>query len=300
MDLADAASYFDDIPLRDAYTNALLSFKGQFSTFNETDPDGSVSTSRTLSVVPTATMPTRRVITLMGETWLLGDSSQDGIYGEAIRQNLPMRRVTDLFTVATPGQIIAGTGGTTAYGRKDYLMDKLDSGVTAGYYPFYNLFFTSAETAPATGMFFKTALGLVFRCRSAYAAKDGMICAQCDLIGGESGNSELGLTWANFGTGAYDPITDSYPTPSDRRDVLALLPHQLYAKNSQADPAYQPGDLTLLVRLTSGTVQVGQPLNLQVDRLTWASSAWGSGLVPARVVSITPELDTWSLHVRRA
>lgn len=288
MDLADVASYFDDIPVRDAYTNALLPYEVQFSTFNETDPDGSVSNSRTISMASSVALPARGVLTLMGETWIVGQTSQDGFQGSAIRKQAPMRRVTDLFTLRTPAQAVAQSGGLTAYGRKDYLMDKVDSGTSADYYPFYNVFFAGSELAPARGVFFQ-APGVLLRCRSTYTAKDGMLCAQADLVDASA------RTYADFGGTTYDPVTESYGPSTDRRDVLALLPHQLYLKTGKSSHSFDPGDLTLLVGV-SGTVTPGQRLSLHLDPLPWLGT---SGSAQYQVLSKTLEVDAWNLHVRR-
>lgn len=294
MRLKNVARYFDDTPLADAYTGQALGYKGQFSTFMEADPDGSVSTSRSMSLKPEAVLPSRRVVTLLGETWLLGEPSRDGFKGEAIRQTVPMRRVTDLFSITTPGQLMTGLTGVSAYGRRDYLKDTVDGTTSAGYFPFYQLFFASSETAPLPGAFFRSDTGALYRCRSLYAAKDGMTCAQCDLI------DRSGTTFAEFGSPTYDPITDSYGEPGAQRQALAILPHQNFIKASPADPPYLPGDLTLLVRQLDGAVEVGQPFKLHTEALEWLQPEWWSGLVPARVLSVTPEADVWNLHIRRA
>lgn len=293
MKLSNVASFFDDIPVYDAYTGALLSFKAQFSTFDETDPDGSVSTSRSMSVHPGAALPTRRVATLLGETWLLGDESRDGFQGEAIRKTVPMRRATDLFKVLTPGQVISNAAGVSAYGRKDYLKDTVDGPATSDYFPFYQVAFASAETAPATGAFFQAG-GKLYRCRSTYAARDGMTIAQADLV------PHSGLTVADFSSPTYDPISDTYVGAVTRRNVLVTPHHQFYRRASQADPSYMPGDLSLFTRLLDGQVKVGQQLKLQVDNFEWVSPQWWSGLVPAQVLAVTSESDAWVLHIRRA
>lgn len=294
MRLVNAAKYFDDIKLTDAYTLATLPYKGQFSSFQETDPDGSVSTSRSMSIAPGLALPARGVVNLLGETWLLGEPSQDGIFGASIRQTVPMKRVTDLFSQLTPGQAVSSATGTTIYGRKDHLLDNRDTVTSSGYFPFYELFFSYKEALPVTGTFFRTPSGTLFRCRSAYEAATRILCAQCDLV------DKAGLTTADFGSTVYDPITDTYATGAASRTVLAMYPHQLYVKTTEADPAFRAGDLTILVRMVDGDVQVGQQLTLQTAGLDWVDPRWWEGGVLAQILSVTPEADAWNLHIRRA
>ena len=293
MKLHNVATFFDDIPVYDAYTGALLGFKAQFSSFDETDPDGSVSTSRSMSVHPGAVMPTRRVITLMGETWMLGEESRDGFQGEAIRKTVPMRRTTDLFKVLTPGQVISGAAGVSAYGRKDYYKDTVDGPATSDYFPFYLIALPSSETAPAKGVFFESG-GSLYRCRSTYTSKDGVTIANSDLV------PHSAVTVADFGSPVYDPVTDTYVGAEVRREVLVMPHHQFYRKTSEGNPSYMPGDLTLFTRLLDGQVQVGQQIKLEVDNYEWISPQWWSGLVPAQVLAVTSESDAWVLHIRRA
>ena len=233
-------------------------------------------------------LPARGVLTLLGETWIVGDTSQDGFQGSAIRKQAPMRRVTDLFTLRTPAQAISQIGGVTAYGRKDYLMDKVDGGTSADYFPFYTVFFAASELTPARGVFMQ-APGALLRCRSTYTAKDGMVCAQADLVEASA------RTYADFGGAVFDPITETYGPSTDRRDVLALLPHQLYLKTSKSSQSFEPGDLTLLVG-TSGTVTPGQRLSLHLDLVPWLGA---NGSAQYQVLSKVLEGDAWNLHVRR-
>ncbi len=294
MRLKNAAKYFDDIPITDAYTDTLLPYKGQFSTFIEQNPDGSTATTRTMSLAPGLALPERGVIKLLGETWMVGQTSQDGIYGESIRQTVPLRRVTDLFTKLTPGQAVVRGPSTTLYGRKQYLKDTTDATQTAAYFPFYELYFSAGEELPRPGTFFRTPKGTLFRSRSAYRTMTEMVCAQCDLV------EKSSTTTAEFGSMLYDPILDSYGTGMQVRQVMVMMPHQLHNKTSPDDPTYQPGDLTLLVRIEDGDVKVGQQMQLQTSGIEWADPRWWRGTVPTQILRVTPEFDAWNLHIRRA
>ena len=293
MKLSDAAKYFDDIPVVAPYTGLTLPFKVQCSTFEETDPDGSVSRNRTMSIAPGITLPARRVGKLFSEIWLMGETSQDGIFGRAIRQTVPLRRATDLFQIATPAEILAGTVASpanTAYGRQDYLKSTVDGAVSAMYYPFYNMFFTSTESAVSARMWLKTSTNKFFRCRSTYPTKDGMVCAESDQL------DSTGLTTAVFDGSTYDPITDTYNTVVNPAvPAYVIFPHQMFWKKDRPEPSYTQGDLTVLVRKADVTPVLGQTLTLAVP-----PAGWADGPLKVEIVSIATELDAWNLHVRRA
>jgi hypothetical protein len=297
MRLLNAARYFDDIALTDPYTGFPLAYKAQFSTFDETDPDGSVSRSRSMSLAPGLALPPRRAVSLLGETWLLGDPAMDGVLGRPIRQTVPMRRATEMFSVLTPGQAILAEAGIPCYGRKDYLKDTVDGTTSSEYFPFYNLYFASTETSPQPRSMFRGPDGRLYRCRSLYVTKDGMACAQCDLM------DKASVTYAEFGSEVYDPISDTYAAGLLQMPAIIMLPHQLFNKRSQSDATFHAGDLTLLIRqidfVPRIVPKVGQKVSVDASDLEWVDTDWWSGVTPAQVLNVTSELDAWNLHIRR-
>jgi hypothetical protein len=294
MRLLNAARYFDDIALIDPYTGFPLAYKAQFSTFDETDPDGSVSRSRSMSLAPGLALPPRRAVSLLGETWLLGDPAMDGVLGRPIRQTVPMRRATEMFGVMTPAQAVVVAPGVQAYGRKDYLKDTVDGVTSSEYFPFYNLYFANTETAPQPRSFFRGANNQLYRCRSSYLTKDGMICAQCDLI------DKSAVTYAELGSQAYDPVLDTYGTGYAQVPAMVMHPHQLYEKHSEADAAFMAGDLTVLIRMADAVPTVGQTLNIRLNELEWLDPRWWQGISPALILNVGVENDAYNLHVRKA
>lgn len=300
MKLANAAKYFDRVSMADAYTGTAMPYKVQFSTFDETDPDGSVARRRTMSMAPGLTLPARRVASLLGEVWLLGDPSSDAVFDRAIRQTVPMRRVTNLAQALTPGQMVAASTGLAIYGRLEQMKNTVDTATSSDYLPFFTLVLAGAEFknlnsdwAQVPG-FFRIEDGTLFRCRTSYPAEDGMTVVEADLI------DRYGLTQAQVTTGAYDPVTDTFAGTASTFQTLVMPTHQLYRRKAEAEK-FKPEDLTVLVRFADYPApKVGTPLQIRIPEFNFAAPAPSAPFSPVQIVGITLEADCWNLHVRRA
>ena len=300
MKLANAAKYFDRVSMADAYTGTAMPYKVQFSTFEETDPDGSVARRRTMSMAPGLTLPTRRVVSLLGEIWLLGEPSADAVFDKVIRQTVPMRRVTNLAQALTPGQMVAASTGLAIYGRLEQMKNTVDTATSSDYLPFFTLALAGADFknlnsgwAQIPG-FFRIEDGTLFRCRTSYPAEDGMTVVEADLI------DRYGLTQAQVTTGAYDPVTDTFAGTASTFQTLVMPTHQLYRRKAEAE-RFKPEDLTVLVRFADYPApKVGTPLQIRIPEFNFAAPAPNAPFSPVQIVGITLEADCWNLHVRRA
>ncbi len=300
MKLANAAKYFDRVSMADAYTGTAMPYKVQFSTFEETDPDGSVSRRRSMSLAPGLTLPARRVASLLGEIWLLGEPSADAVFDKVIRQTVPMRRVTNLAQALTPGQVVAASTGLAIYGRLEQVKNTVDTATSSDYFPFFTLALAGADFknlnsgwAQVPG-FFRIEDGTLFRCRTSYPAEDGMTVVEADLI------DRYGLTQAQVTTGAYDPVTDTFAGTTSTFQTLVMPTHQLYRRKAEAEK-FKPEDLTVLVRFADYPApKVGTPLQIRIPEFNSAAPAPNAPFSPVQIVGITLEADCWNLHVRRA
>lgn len=300
MKLANAAKYFDRVSMADAYTGTAMPYKVQFSTFDETDPDGSVARRRTMSMAPGLTLPARRVASLLGEIWLLGEPSADAVFDKVIRQTVPMRRVTNLAQALTPGQVVAASTGLAIYGRLEQVKNTVDTATSSDYFPFFTLTLAGADFknlnsdwAQVPG-FFRIEDGTLFRCRTSYPAEDGMTVVEADLI------DRYGLTQAQVTTGAYDPVTDTFAGTTSTFQTLVMPTHQLYRRKAEAEK-FKPEDLTVLVRFADYPApKVGTPLQIRIPEFNSAAPAPNAPFSPVQIVGITLEADCWNLHVRRA
>lgn len=277
MDLADVSTYFDDDPVYDGYTGALL-FNAQVSSFDDSHSDGATSRRRVLSLAPGYAMPTRRAVQLYGDNWIVGTGTPDGFYGSVVRQHFGMKLATDLLTLLTPGQVLANAAGTQAWVHKFYFKDALDSIDNAEIDTFWNIFIAPGEPA-SKGSFFKDAGGRLYRVRNDYLPVEGLRVCQSDTLDVGALRS---VTWQ---TGAYDPINDVVAAGSTVVQAVALETPKFYRFRELSDPALQKGDMAVFVP-TTVTPKQG-------DIFAMAGVNW-------RAVTVQAEMDVWAIHARRA
>lgn len=277
VDIYSVAKHFDDIPATDGYTGAAL-FKVQTSTFLGASPDGSVSEKRVFSMAPNLTIGGRKVVVALGEMYLIGTAIMDGIYGQTIRKSCWAKMVTDSLEILTPGQACLGTAGTTAYSRKSYLKDTVNGVTDSEYDPFWEVFFTTAETL-SKGSFFRSGTTF-YRARSVHLDEAGFQNAASDEL---DAGSRVSVTFSQ--TGAYDPINDSYAAGSVTTNGFLVDRYKIYDLLSSADKLNHAGDMTCVVAISAVTPVVGR-------NITIGSQSW-------QILNITSEQDAWELHVRR-
>jgi len=270
----DVACHYDDIQATDAYTGITL-FKAQYSSFNEAAKDGTITKRRTMSVRPGITIPTRRAVNFLTETWIVGDGNNDGIYGKAIRTAYWLKKSTALAELQTPLQVCNATSGIAMHISAMYLKDTVNSTSDTEYDAFWNVFTATGEGV-AKGYYFKVG-SKYFRIRGQHIETTGFSLAACDELDDSS------LASATITTGlSYDPITDTQIGSTSTVSVILLDPGKFYRYATNADDKYTAGDLSLICGVS---LSVG-------SALTIAGLRW-------RVLSKEAELDSWVHHIRR-
>lgn len=273
-EFVDVASHFDDIRINDAYAGT-FAFYGQFASFDESSPDGSVVKKRALSVRPGTVIPTRKAISFFDETWLVGDGNIDGLQNIAVRKAYWMKKSTGLYTCLTPGQVCSSASGTSFYGSIGYLKDTVNGVSDTEYDPFWDLYVSPTESV-SKGYFIK--VGYKYRrVRGVHDEASGFTLVQCDEL--EAG----AVTSVSVTTGStYDPITDSYSGASSSVTGILVEPSKFYRYATQADKKYNSGDLTVIT---------GSALAIN-SSVTISGAEW-------RVLDVQAELDAWAHHIRR-
>lgn len=276
MKLKSAARYFDDTAVYDGYTGAFL-WNCQFSSFNDANAVGSTSTRRILSIAPGLTLPTRRVVRIFEDRWLVGDGNPDSWKGQVIRQSFNMKKATALANILTPAQACLGQAGTPAYAQAIYFKDTVNSLNNADYDPFWNYFFSPSE-AVGKGSYVRDGTTLL-RVRSSYVPLEDLRIAQSDTV-------DIGPVSATFATGAYDPLTDVHAAASVTTPVLMMDFTKAYSYLTQASNRVAAGDMNAIVAASALTPEPGKTV-------TVSSVVW-------RILSRDVEGDSWLLHLRRA
>lgn len=276
MDLHDAAAYFDDDPVLDGYTGALL-FYGQSSSFDASKSDGSTFRRRSLSVAPGITLPPRQVLSIFGERWVAGYGTPDGFAGEPIRTSFNLKHVTDNLSILTPAEALAAAVGTQTWVHKIYLREQVNSQTDSEYDPQWNIFLSPNE-AVSKGTFFRAADGTLYRTREEYMSIEGLRVAVSDQL-------DEPLLSATFKGGVFDAVQDKFTGADTVVNAILLDISKLYRLRERSDGALAPGDIAVLVPNSVGA-KTG-------SRFTLAGREW-------IVRSAQPELDATMLHARGA
>ena len=284
MKLRNAAKYFDRDRVYDAYTGDYL-FKGQFSNYDGSKPDGSFERRRTVSVAPGIDPAPRRVIQIGDELWIMGELVMDTWTDRPIRQTCSAKMVTDDYMLLTPGQAaLRQTTGTALYGHTKYLKDTVNSVTDSDYTPFYDVALAGTEPV-RDGMFLRSADKLL-HIRSAYKELEGFWNAASDEVatnyeGAPVSPAEVNVVFE----GVRNPITE-IPAAGVSTTGIVLDMYMLYAYQTQADSLNRQGDVSLVVAKSAVTPLAGQLATVNGE-------AW-------RVFRFTPYQDAWNLHLRRA
>lgn len=279
MKLKNAARYFDNDTVTDGYTGAVL-FKAQFSSFDGASPDGSFNRRRTVSVAPGIAPAPRRVVSVQGTRWVMGELVIDSFKDRAIRQTSAAKEVTDLFSLLTPAQAALKSPGTTLYGHRQYFKDTVNSLTDSNYDPQYEVFFAITESLKA-GYFLKSA-NQYLHIRSLQFANEGFWVAVSDELA-LSPASDAEVTAAFAGT--YDPLTETAGTGVTTTGVMLDM-YKLYNFNTEADPRNQAGDMSLIVAKSAVTPSDNQIITI--------------GGVKWRNIRFTSYHDAWNVQIRRA
>lgn len=276
-EMHDIACHFDTDPFYDAYT-AAFAFFGQATTFNEASRDGSVVKRRVLSVKPGANIPARRVISVYGEIWLVGDSNTDGFDSTPIRQVHWLKKSNAGVFIRTPGQLLSGAVVAQAYANMDYLKDTVNGVTDAEYDVFWEVYVTPTENSDK-GMYITWGSRLL-RVRSAHLDLSGLVAIQADEV-----DVPNVVTVVTDVGGTYNPVTET-TTGGGPTNYPAILidAYKLYRYQTEADPKVLSGDMYLVVQ-TSTPSEVGRVF-------TFNGSKW-------QVIAKTPELDAYCLHIRK-
>lgn len=282
MKLKNAARYFDDDKVYDAYSGTYL-WKAQFSSFEGASPDGSFVRRRTVSVAPEVKPAPRRVVKVQNDLWIMGSFMTDTFKGRPIRQSCSAKIVNGSFNLLSPGNAALQnySEGVQIHGFARYLKDTVNSNTDSDYDPFYDVSFSETEVVP-DGYFLRSAQQY-FHIRSSQLLTDGFVNAACDEMALDSSavkNCEVSVVLS----GERDPVTELFDAGTVTTGLLLDM-YKLYNYQTQADDLNKAGDMSLVLANTT-SIYAGQVLTI--------------GVQPWRIVGYTAYFDAWNVHVRRA
>ncbi len=275
MRLRDAAKRFDDTLASDAYSSA--TFKCQFEVLSYSKIDGVAVKKRQISTAPDVTIPTRRVVTISGQTYLVGHGAPDFWDGDTIRLNYVIQGSDGLASLTNIAAELASEAPSTAYAAlvfAKYLPNAEDS---SRYPPQYQIFLSGTESAPADSLIYLNSIWYLIK--ESYISTSGLRVSLANVV--EAPNFET----VTFNSRVYDPLTDTYAETPSTIKVFRIKWSEHFKYLSKAAEPYERGDQTVWVLKA---VTPDPP-----DTLTLSDGPW-------RVQSAQDEGLAWNCHVRRA
>lgn len=277
MEFADAAGFFNDDPVLDGYTDALL-FYCHTTSHDDQTSSGATARRRTMTTEVDTVPPARGVVKLYGERWLVSDSNVDSRFGQAVRRSYSLKKSTGAMALLTPGQAATAAAGTTFYAQKEYFRDQANARTEADWDVMWNVFCPLAE-AVAKGSFLRQD-GVLLRVRNAYPSIDRFRIAEADQFDDDAYQA---VTFTS--TGAPNLRTGLMDTISLATTAIQTDTQKFYEFRTEGESVQKPGDRTIFVAKIALSPKVGA-------ELTMLGEKW-------RVLAVVSELDSWALHARR-
>jgi len=277
MDIADADSFFDDDPVYDAYTGELL-FHCHTTPHDDHTSSGATARRRTMTTINGTVAPARRVVTVYGDAWLVGNSNPDGFQGDLIRRSYGLKKSTGLMAAMSPAMACLGGIGTELHAHKEYYRDNQDMRTSADWDTMWNIFCAPGEPV-MKGAFLRQG-GVLYRVRNVYPSIEELLVAEADQLDDDA------FQGATFTSTTLDEATDTETASSIATTVIQMDLARCYEFRTLAEADVRPGDRAVFVAKSTLQPPVGAAL-------TMLGARW-------RVLAVVSSGDAWNLHVRLA
>lgn len=279
MKLRDVSRFWQKTPVTDGYTGASL-FSAHTTPHDDHTSSGATARRRTMTVDIDKTAPARRVVDILGEKWIVGNSNLDAYSGTVVKKNFGLKKATDLAAFVTPAEAALAAAGTEFYIQREFYRDAANPLSESDLDAEWNVFCPFNETLQV-GAFFRYG-GRFARVRSFYTTVDEYLIAEADQLDTDARQAATFTT-----TGAINVITDLPTSSSIATNVLQFDDAKFYRFRNEPESSRKPGDKIVLAAQSVVTAPaVGMTLTLLGQ--TW------------RVVQFQDELDAWAMRVRRA
>jgi hypothetical protein len=114
MKLSQTARFFNRTPFSDAY-DPLVQGTCRVMTYDDNSRDSLSTERRIMSVVAGTTIPSRRVVRVGDDRWIVGNSSTDHHLDEPMHQKYVLHRADELAAVKTFAQVLQGVEGKSIW-----------------------------------------------------------------------------------------------------------------------------------------------------------------------------------------
>lgn len=278
MKLKDVSRRFDRDSIYDGYSNAFL-YLGHTSAHDDHTSSGATARRRTLRTVPGTAAPSRRVVKIYNDYWLVGNSNDDSFNGQVIRKSYGLKKSTGLMARLTPAEACASAAGTAFHAQREYYRDLADSLTESELDTMFNIFCPFAE--PVIKGSFLRQDGRLYRVRNLYSTVDEYLVCEADQLDADA------LQSAHFtSNGDVNLVTDARPAVNVTTPVIQFDNMKFYRFRDKAEADLQAGDRVVFQVASALATKLGA-------RFTMLGQEW-------QVVSVQAEVDALALHVRLA
>lgn len=241
MDLAMAATFFNDTKCSDAYTGLYL-YDGQLDVYTEGVRDGVAVQRRVLELAPGLVLPDRRCVTLEGEQWILGVRNVDSFQGDIIRQKFAMQRSDGLHEFGSMRDILDGATLPSAHMGVVWTRTAKEISEDSQEINLLTLYAARPEAVKARNII--KGVGANYIVKETYPSTAGFLAMPVEQI---EGDLIIDLVVESAGR---DPVTEQ-PLPGQTYQALALRWQADFIYHSQMTPKFEPGDAQFVVADTA-------------------------------------------------
>lgn len=256
MDLAMAATFFNDTKCSDAYTGQYL-YDGQLDVYTEGVRDGVAVQRRVLELAPGLEPPARRCVTIEGEPWIMGVRNVDSFKGDVIRQKFAMHRSEGLGAYRSLWGILNDAEPHRAHMGRVWVRTAKEVSEDSDELNLLTIYMGLYEGVRSRLI---VEIGGVFHIvKETYPSTAGFRAATVEQI---EGDLVVDLVVESKG---MDPVTEQ-PIPGQNHKALALRWQADFRYHSQMTPKFQPGDAQFVV---DGTADIQNGAVFTVNGVKW-------------------------------
>lgn len=276
MRLHKVAGRFDNTEAADAY-NPTTTFKCQLAPLEMYRIEGTAVKKREMSTKPDVVLPTRRVIIIDGQAYLVSSASPDFWNGARIRTNYVIQGADDIASIHTIAGALINTPPATAYASLGFNKNMTDERQGSEYLSQYNIHLAATESVGADALINIGARW--FLVRQSYVSVSGLLVTLANEIEGTV------FETVNFDTRAYNPITDTWAVTPTSVKVLRVRWTDHFEYLTRGTEKFERGDAVVMIHKTATTPKAA-------DVLTMSDGKWA--IVNAHNYGLY-----WGCHARR-
>ena len=237
MDISDTVSFFATQKIYDAYSG-LWVFDGHFDVYDNSVRDSLTGGRRTVTIIPGADIPARRVISYETDIFIIGDHINDYHKNEILKKYLVLHPADGLASVGTSAQMLSGSGATDVYVGRSWRKSQKEEAESSEMFNLFNFYVAQGESGERNSLILLS--GRYYRIQGFEDTTGGFSI----LVASELGADAVKTVSYTPASGAYDPASDA-KSVSDPFNISAFVERYQtsYRYNTPSSVKYESGDI---------------------------------------------------------